>query len=338
VSTFPLIFAASGPEWLSGLLRQVSDWFEPGSFLSFDFNLRGMIAIALVGLICGAVGSLVVGNRMAFFSDALAHCAFAGIGLGLLLNLLMGVNEQDVFVQYALLMMIAFGLVVGVGIAFVRDFTGLANDTVIGVFFAGAMGFGAIFLKAASLRNYLPPEDFLFGNLITVEPLDLLVLAGLAVAGAVVLALMYNQLLLAHFNRSLALSRRVRVRLCNYVFIVLLALIINVSIKAVGALLITALLIVPAATAFNVCRNMRQLFWFSTVMCLGVGVVGHYLSWLIELPGPDRSQPFRLGESGTIIVLAVLLFALSMVAGPWLRNRRKGGLPATEVAPQEGAE
>src|SRR5262249_9502512 len=155
------------------------------------------------------------------------------------------------------LVMVAFGVVIGLGIAFVREFTAQANDTVIGVFYAGAIGLGAIFLKAGSSRRYLPPEDFLFGNLVTVQPMDLIVLAALAVGAGGVLAVMYNHLLFTSFNRSLALSRRVPVRLCNYLFIVLLALIVNLCLKVVGAMLINALLIVPAATAANLSRNMR---------------------------------------------------------------------------------
>jgi len=317
-----LLFAdQSGPEWLRQGIYDLCNWFPRNTFLSYPWNMQGLIAIALVGLICGAVGSLVVGNRMAFFSDALAHCAFAGVALGLLLGVVTGADDEE-FAQWVTLVMISFGIIIGLGIAFVREFTAQANDTVIGVFYAGAIGLGAVFLKAGSSRRYLPPEDFLFGNLVTVQPHDLVVLAGLTLVAGAVLALMYNHLLFTSFNRSLALSRGIRVRLCSYLFIILLALIVNLCLKVVGAMLINALLVVPAATAAIWCRNMRQLFWVSIGLCLFFGIGGHWLSSEIHLP-PARSgePPTRPGESGTIVVLAVLVFALSMALGPWLRNR-----------------
>src|SRR3954452_14231699 len=90
-----------GCRMLSGLLdraiRTFNDLFPPNTFFNLDFQVRGTLAVLLVGLACGAVGSLVVGNRMAFFSDALAHCAFAGVALGVLVALLAGVRNKDDF-------------------------------------------------------------------------------------------------------------------------------------------------------------------------------------------------------------------------------------------------
>src|SRR5271170_104116 len=127
--------------WLDQLIHAVSTWsiFADDSFWAQPQNLLGVLATLLVCFICGAMGSLVVGNRMAFFSDALAHCAFAGVGLGLLLCIFAG-TPDDLVRQRILLIMLAFGVTIGLLIAFVREQTGLASDTVIGVFYAGAVG------------------------------------------------------------------------------------------------------------------------------------------------------------------------------------------------------
>jgi zinc transport system permease protein len=300
----------------------VSELFPPGTFFSFPFNIYGMLAVVLVSLVCGAVGSLVVGNRMAFFSDALAHCAFAGVALGLVMGVVTSASDE-VFHVWITLAMIVFGITVGLAIAFVREVSGQANDTVIGVFFAGAIGLGAVFLKVGSGRRIYPPEDFLFGNLVTVGAVDLVVLFLLAVCTAVVLACVHNDLALASVNRSLAMSRRVRVRLVNSAFIVLLAVIVSLCLKVVGALLINALLIVPAATAALLSRNLRQMFWGSIALCLIAGVGGHLLSWHIKIPVAGTREMKRAGESGVIVLLSVTLYFVALAASPWLARRRK---------------
>ena len=141
----------------------------------------------------------------------------------------------------------------------------------------------------------------------------------------------YNSLVFTSFNVSLARSRGVSVRLCNYLFIALLGLIINVCLQIVGALLINGLLIVPAATAANFSRNMRQLFWWSVGLCQLVGLGGILLAWEISIPDPTQATPIKFGVSGTIVVLSVLLFFLSMIVGPRFRNRLRS-------APHEPAQ
>jgi zinc transport system permease protein len=312
----------------TNLLEWGIDWFArlwpEYSWPSFPMNVRAALAILMVALVCGAVSSLVVGNRMAFFSDALAHCAFAGVALGFLVALATGLAGGDYkgYKDWITLIMIVFGILVGLGIAWVREKTALASDTVIGVFFAGAIGLGAMFMKAISRRGTFSPENFLFGDPTTVSSQDLVYLMGLVLVTLLFLWFFYNSLVFASFNVSLARSRQVRIRLCNYLFIALLGILVNLCLQIVGALLINALLIVPAATAANLSRNMRQLFWFSIVLCLAVGLGGQWLSWEISIPDPASAHPIEFGVSGTIVVLSVLMFFLSMAVGPWLLGRR----------------
>lgn len=301
---------------LTQLIYKIAALAPEGTMYHFPFVVAGTLALILIGLICGGVGSLVVGNRMAFFSDALAHCAFAGVGLGILLGLVTGASVDEL-APWILPIMVVFGVIVGLGIAFVRDQTSQANDTVIGVFFAGAIGLGAIFLKAGSQRKYFPPEDFLFGNLVDVKADNLAILLLLGLLTALVLIFLYNGLVFTSFSPSLARSRGISVRALSYLFIVLLALVVNLCLLTVGALLINALLIVPAATAANVCRNMRQLFATSILLCMLCGLVGQWLAWEVQV-----NTVLDPGESGTIVVLAVLLYFFSIPLGAFLRQRR----------------
>src|SRR5436309_6650382 len=161
---------------LKAALQRTADALPAGFWLADYSVLKGALAVLLVGLVCGAVGSLVVGNRMAFFSDALAHCSFAGVGLGFLCALLAGVHDTAEFTRWVTPIMVVFGVIIGLLIAVVRERTNLASDTVIGVFFAGAIGFGAILLKFVSRRRYFNPENFLFGDPLTVGSHELVLL------------------------------------------------------------------------------------------------------------------------------------------------------------------
>ena len=124
---------------IDSFLIWITELFPGGGFLSQLFNIRALLALIMVGTICGLMGSLVVGSRMAFFSDALAHCAFAGVSLGFFVfEIIQGqlkINDSY-FWGFVTPLMVIFGALVGLGIAQVRHRTRLGSDTVIGVFFS----------------------------------------------------------------------------------------------------------------------------------------------------------------------------------------------------------
>ena len=310
--------------WLDRLIYTFNNNFSDSSFFSSPMQVRALIALVLVSTCSGAVGSLVVGGRLAFFSDALAHCAFAGVSLGFLLfeTLLAHYRPAGEFWSWVTPVMIVFGMSVGAGIAFVRTRSGLASDTVIGVFFAACIGLYALLRNLILSRKLFDLEDFLFGNPLFASANDLLALFCLVVVTGFVLVCIYNHLLLTNFNPSLARSRRIRVQLSNYIFIMLLALIVNLCLRAVGVLLINALLIVPAATAANVSRNLRQLFWLTIGLCLAVSLAGLDISW--EL---GARYKINVGVPGAIVLLSVALFVVSLYLGPLFKNRRSAARP-----------
>jgi zinc transport system permease protein len=309
------MFAAA--DWLDQLLHLIANQAPSGSFFAYGYTLRALIALILVSLCCGAVGSLVVGGRMAFFSDALAHCAFASVSIGFVLfTTLMPRGGADQFWNWVTPVMLSFGVLIGYSIASVRERTGLTSDTVIGVFFAGAIGLAAMLRKVMQNRQLFSLEDFLFGDPLLVRAEDVLWLGLLTVVVGVTLVFIYNHLLLTGVSNSLALSRNVPGRLASYVFIMLLALVVNLCVRTVGVLLINALLVVPAATAANFCRNLRQLFWATILLCLVSSLGGLALDWEAGM-----RYRLRLGIPGVIVLISVVLFIVSIVLGPLLRDR-----------------
>jgi zinc transport system permease protein len=316
-------------EWLERLVVWIADLFPPSFWLNETFNVRALLAILLVSVICGAVGALVVGNRMSFFSDALAHCAFAGVGLGMLTALVVG--RPDLEPWLIPLVMVLFGVAVGVAIAYVREKTGLASDTVIGVFFAFAVGFGAMLIQPLQNRRSFNVESFMFGSPLFIRASELLWMLVLALLTVTVLVRRYNQFVLASFNPSLARSRNVPLRWCNYLFIILLALIVNICLPAVGALLINTLLVVPAATAANLSRNLRQMFRYSILLSLAAGVGGLWFSNTVH-PQIGQGPPLELGVGGSIVVFSVLAFFLTVAWRAWADGRPPLGGPSLATA------
>lgn len=315
-----LAWASTREGFLFNGLNHFSGWFPPGTFLGETLNLRAMLALLAVSILCGAVGSIVVGNRMAFFSDALAHCAFAGVCFGFLLFKVF-VNPQgdrdkdDTFWEWVAPVMVTFGAIVGAGIAFVREKTGLASDTVIGVFFAASLGFAAALSKLIRSRRVNALEYFLFGNPLLVSEGEIWALVALVAITILFLLFLYNGLVLSSFNPSLARSRRLGARWHNYAFIVLLALIVNLCLRYVGVLLINALLVVPAAAAFNLGKNLREVFWLTMVISLVSALGGQWLSWELE-----AGTKVELGISGTIVLVSVVLFLISSIVGPFRKS------------------
>src|SRR5215210_2069871 len=188
-------------EWLSNAVAWLADTLGTEMFV-----VKGVLAIALVCALCGMLGSMVVGNRMAFFSDTMAHCALAGVSLGYLTVLLSGFDKATA-TWFVPLAMVAFGIAVGAGMVYVRERTGLAHDTVIGVFFAFAIGLGAMLYQVLSVRFGFNAETFFFGNLVLIPEQDLLFLIVLGLLVIPLFAWRYNQLVFGSFNPTLARTR-----------------------------------------------------------------------------------------------------------------------------------
>lgn len=273
----------------------------PFEWARYPFMLNAVIECVLLAPICAAMGVKVVNFRMAFFSDAIAHSAFAGVALGFLLSELFaslgGAFDPRISI-------IAFGLLVGLGIAFVRRRTDLSNDTVIGVFFSTVVALGIAIITTSGSRT-TQFQQYLYGDILTLDAADIALTALLA---ALVLAFMlfgYNRLVLVGTNAELAASRGVRVRAYDYLFTLLLALVVCVSIRTAGILLVTAMLIVPAATARNLAHNAGSMFRWALIVGLISGVTGTIASYSPALA--------NVGTGAAIVLAAALLFGVSLL-------------------------
>lgn len=262
------------------------------NYFTLDWQIPILLSVVCVSLASGVLSPIVVSSRMAFFSDAVAHSTLAGVALGLLLS-----------VDHPATLMIGFGVVVALLIATLRQFTTLSFDTLLGVAMAGSLAAGVLLYHHS--RGYAGLHGYLFGQVSLLTWGDFYALGFNALLAIVMVLVFGNRFLLLAVSRPLAQARGVKVARYEFLLIVLLGLVVSLSVRAVGLLLVNALLIVPAAASRNVARSVLGMFWGSVAVAVVSGLTGLFTADYLGLPpGP------------AIVVVAVVFFLLSQALRP----------------------
>ena len=287
---------------LSSVMDLVCGWIAllPFECLQLRFMQEAFLGILLCAPLAAAAGVQVVNFRMSFFSDAIGHSAFAGVALGLLCSISPGIT------------MPLLALLIGLGIMFLKRRSSLSSDTVIGVLFSAVVALGL----ALASRNPNMARDmqmFLYGDILTISNTEILTLFLLSVVFYIFEAFSFNRMIAIGINPQLARTHRVHVAVYEYLHVGLLALVVIFSVKAVGVLLVTALLIVPAAAARNLSHSSGRMFWISIVIGLVSGIAGLLIS----------AQDWAGTAAGAAIVLtACMIFLLSLAACCFSRKQK----------------
>jgi zinc transport system permease protein len=271
--------------------------------LRYPFVARGLLAVAVLAPLLGGMSHLVVARRLAFFSTALGQAALTGLTLGLLAGEPINAPYAGIF---------GFCVTMAILMVYVKRRSRLPPDTLIGVFMALTLGLGICLLVAVTKQfNVHQIEGVMFGSLLTVTDTDLLLLA-VAVAGVTaVLWRCYNALLLDSLGRPLAQASGANTALLEYLFVVLLTLAIVVSLKVIGALLVEALVVVPAAAARNLARSTRGYLAWSVASALVTGVAGIFVS-----------TRFRVPTGGAVVLALTACFFVTLAVGALRRHER----------------
>lgn len=283
------------------IFRQtVQDWATAGYLpeaLAYGFVVSALLAGLMIGPVLGGLGTLVVVKRFAFFSEAVGHAALTGVAIGILLG-------EPYTGPYGSLF--GYCLLFGILLNFLRNRTGLSPDTLIGVFLSVSLALGAsLLLMLAGKINVHILENVLFGSVLTVSAQDLLVL-GIVAALVLALALpLYNRIMLASFNPQLAAVRGVAVKTLDYLFVVLVTLVTVAAVKVIGAILVGALLVIPAAAARLVSQSLKGFFFLSVLIATISTLLGILLPIVFDLPVPSGAA---------IILVAGICFALAALA------------------------
>ena len=278
----------------------IQEWASAGYLpeaLAYGFVINALIAGVMIGPVLGGLGTLVVVKRFAFFSEAVGHAALTGVAIGILLG-------EPYTGPYGSLF--GYCLLFGILLNFLRNRTGLAPDTLIGVFLSVSLALGAsLLLMLAGKINVHILENVLFGSVLTVSAQDLLVLGIVAVLVLALALPLYNRIMLASFHPQLAAVRGVAVKTLDYLFVVLVTLVTVASVKVIGAILVGALLVIPAAAARLVSQSLKGFFFISVLIATVSTLCGILLPIVFDLPVPSGAA---------IILVAGVCFALAALA------------------------
>ncbi len=250
----------------------------------YAFMQRAFLTAILVGVLCSTMGTYVILRRLAFIGDGIAHASFAGIVIAYLRGTNFYLGAGIVAVLTAL------------GIGFVHRRGRISLDTTIGVLFTGAFALG-IFLMSRQRSYSVDLQSFLFGDILSVSAQDVLMIVALALVVAIVTALLFRSLLYTSFDPVVAQASGMNAGAIEYVLLVLIALTIIISLQAVGIILVAALLVTPAAAAYQLTNRFAPMMALSALFGALCAVGGLYLSYYLAS-----------ASGATIVLLATVLF------------------------------
>lgn len=269
-------------------------WFDfigvilPFQWAGYDFMKSALLAILLITPLFGLLGTMIVSNKMAFFSDALGHGAFTGIAIGSLIGLVSPVLAAVVF-------SIVFALIITV----IKNKSRASTDTIIGVFSSIAIALGLVLMSfGGSFNKY---SSYLIGDLLSISPSEILILTLAFIMVMVLWIVIFNKLLMVSINQSLARSRGVNTLGIEIIFTAMIAVIVTISIQWVGLLIINSLLVLPAAGARNITNNVRQYTLISVIIAVFSGVCGLIASYYLNT-----------ATGATIVLVSGMIFFLTL--------------------------
>lgn len=277
------------------LIYEVLEKILPFTFMQYDFMKNALLAMLIITPLFGILGTMIVNNRMAFFSDALGHSAFTGIAIGVLLGL------TDTSIS-----MVIFAVIFALLLNWIKRRNTVSTDTIISVFSSLGAAVGLVVLsKNGQFAKY---SNLLVGDILSITAREIGFLFAIFLVTMIFWATCFNALHGMSINETLAKSKRIKTQLLDNCFAIIIALIIMLSIKWVGILIINALLILPAASSRNLASNMREYHRFSIEISLFSGILGLILSYYNNTAtGP------------TIVIVAAAVFFLTLVAKPFVK-------------------
>ncbi|MCE7734251.1 MAG: metal ABC transporter permease [Candidatus Heimdallarchaeota archaeon] len=275
-------------------MASVDDFIES---LQYDWMQRAVISAVLIGIICSIIGVFIILRGMIFLGEAIAHSAFAGAALAILL----GYTDPILFI-------LIFGIVTAVGVNYINEKKLMNDDVIIGISFTAFMALAILFIGMMDTYSS-NVQSILFGRILLITQRNYTLLILFTIVISLTILGLKKELYFISFNEELARTSGISVSKINYIFLILIALAIDVSITAIGAILVFAMLITPAAAAFQWTYKLNRML----ILAVTFGVIsafgGLFLSFIYDLP-----------SGATIVLLATSIFIVSFVLSPKQRE------------------
>lgn len=269
----------------------IIEFLLPFSWAKYDFIKNAFLAILIISPLFGIMGTMIVNNKMAFFSDSIGHSALTGIAIGVIL----GVSNPTIS-------MIIFAILFGICLNRISRKKMASTDTIISVFTSTAIAVGLLLLaKNGGINQY---SNYLVGDILNIAPKEILMLLIAFIATFLFWYFCFNKFLAVSTNRILAKSKGINANLIEDIFVVLVSIVVMLSIKWVGVFLINALIIIPAAASRCISKNMKQYHMWSVIFSYFAGILGLILSYY-----------YKLATGSTIVIILAIIFFITYFIG-----------------------
>ena len=264
----------------------------------FHFLQNALITAVVIGIVSGAVGCFIILRGMSLMGDALSHAVLPGVAISYILGINFFIGA------------IAFGLLSSLIITYIKNNSLIKGDTAIGITFSSFLALGIILIGVANSSTDL--FHILFGNILAVQDIDKWLTIGVSIFVLIVIALFFKQLLITSFDPLMAKAIGMKVNFYHYLLMVLLTLVSVTAMQSVGTILIVAMLITPAATAYLYTNSLKKMLILSS----SIGAISSVLGLFI-------GYTFNIAAGSSIVITSAIIFAVSFLISPKQKFIRK---------------
>lgn len=259
--------------------------------MSYHFLQNALITAIVIGIVSGAVGCFIILRSMSLMGDAISHAVLPGVALSFILGINFFIGA------------IVFGLLASVIITYIKENSVIKGDTAIGITFSSFLALGVILIGVANSSTDL--FHILFGNILAVQDSDKWITIGVSVLVLGVIILFFKELLITSFDPILAKSMGMNVNAYHYLLMILLTLVAVTAMQSVGTILIVALLITPAATAYLYANSLKVMLVISSSLGALISILGLYLGYT-----------FNVAAGSSIVLTSAVIFLISFFISP----------------------
>ncbi|MDV5972659.1 Manganese transport system membrane protein MntB [Streptococcus canis] len=259
--------------------------------MSYHFLQNALITAIVIGIVSGAVGCFIILRSMSLMGDAISHAVLPGVALSFILGINFFIGA------------IVFGLLASVIITYIKENSVIKGDTAIGITFSSFLALGVILIGVANSSTDL--FHILFGNILAVQDSDKWITIGVSVLVLGVIILFFKELLITSFDPILAKSMGMNVNAYHYLLMILLTLVAVTAMQSVGTILIVALLITPAATAYLYANSLKVMLVISSSLGALTSILGLYLGYT-----------FNVAAGSSIVLTSAVIFLISFFISP----------------------